>query len=391
MAKFSSSELLDILRKFEIANDSHSPRHIEYVKVLHPSEENILFTFRFFKTVYGVLIDNTAEDDINYVRSEVGKVLSDFEGDVVSNPGEELAAYGIPYKGKDIYLWREVSSTERLDSYLATNYPDKSRSTWQKHIKRGDIMVNGSVVTKPKHGIEPQDSVTIHVVDTELAPTGEIPIIYEDSDVCVINKPTGVLTHAKGAIAEEFTVADLFRKKSTFALDTNRTGIIHRLDRDTSGVLIGAMNDKTAALLKEQFSERKAKKVYYAVVRGVPKEQIAKIDLPIGRNPSSPSSFRVDPSGKSAQTNYEVLAVNDSNESLIRLTPRTGRTHQLRVHMAYIGNPIVGDRVYGKEDKRLFLHAYSLEITTPGGNRRTFVADIPEDFLDKFPDFSGDE
>jgi 23S rRNA pseudouridine1911/1915/1917 synthase len=190
-----------------------------------------------------------------------------------------------------------------------------------------------------------------------------------------------VLTHSKGALNDEFTVADFFRRYTTNALDTNRPGIVHRLDRDTSGVIIGARNDETALLLKKQFADRTTKKQYAAVVDGKPKLAKALIDLPIGRNPSKPSQFRVDSKGKPAITAYEVLATNGT-QSLLELRPKTGRTHQLRVHMQYIHTPIAGDRVYGAEDTatRLCLHAHSLEITIPTSKREIFTAPIPELF-----------
>ena len=208
-------------------------------------------------------------------------------------------------------------------------------------------------------------------------------IIYLDDNVVVVNKPVGVLTHSKGALNDEFTVADFFRRYTTVGLDTNRPGIVHRLDRDTSGVIIGARNPEAAHLLQKQFADRKTKKTYIAVIDGHLKEQAAKIDLPIGRNPSAPSTFRVDARGKQATTEYKVLAANDTN-SLVELKPATGRTHQLRVHMAYLNTPITGDRVYGKEADRLYLHALRLEITIPTSDRRVFEAPLPAEFTSKF-------
>jgi len=120
------------------------------------------------------------------------------------------------------------------------------------------------------------------------------------------------------------------------------------------------------------------------VLDGLPKLDKANIDLPIGRNPSAPSTFRVDSKGKSAVTRYEVIA-SDDKHSLVKLQPQTGRTHQLRVHMKYIGTPIRGDKVYGKASDRLYLHAFSLEITIPSGNRTTFTAPVPSEFTDQFP------
>jgi 23S rRNA pseudouridine1911/1915/1917 synthase len=201
----------------------------------------------------------------------------------------------------------------------------------------------------------------------------------------VVNKPVGVLTHSKGVENEEFTVADFFRRYTSVGIATNRPGIIHRLDRDTSGVLTGARTEKAASLMARQFADRKTKKTYIAVVSGRPKQDEAVIDLPIGRNPSAPSTFRVDPKGRSAVTRYKVLATNGT-ESLIELKPVSGRTHQLRVHLAHLGTPIVGDRVYGRTADRLYLHAYRLEITIPEGDRRVFEAPLPAEFTDKFGD-----
>lgn len=385
MVKFSSGNLLEILRSFDIANETHSPRAIEYVKVLQPSESSQLFTFRFGKTTYGVFVDPSPEDDRSFIESAVRQVLPDVDGQLVELPQAGLTTYGLPYKGKDVYLWREASSKERLDTYLASERPEHSRSTWQKYIKNGDVQVNGTVVTKPRTEIEPHDTVTVHTAPVKLSQTVELPIIFENAHVIAIDKPVGVLTHAKGAIAEEFTVADFFRQHTTVGLATNRPGVVHRLDRDTSGVLLGARTDEATQLLKKQFADRTVRKTYYAVLASIPKQSAATVDLPIGRTPSAPSTFRVDASGKSAQTTYEVLAVNDSGEALVRLTPKTGRTHQLRVHMSYIGCPIVGDRVYGTTADRLYLHARSLEITLPGGTRHTFEAPLPAEFLARFP------
>jgi 23S rRNA pseudouridine1911/1915/1917 synthase len=143
--------------------------------------------------------------------------------------------------------------------------------------------------------------------------------------------------------------------------------------------MLGARNDETASMLQRQFSDRKVKKTYYAVVVGIPKQTEAFIDLPIGRNPKEPSTFRVDASGKSAQTAYKVLK-SGNGMSLVELRPTTGRTHQLRVHMAHIGTPIYGDRVYGKAADRLYLHAAKLEITVPKGDRRIFESPVPDEF-----------
>lgn len=267
----------------------------------------------------------------------------------------------------------------RLDAYVAKYWPEYSRSVWQKYIQSGYVSINGTVETSTKRTLKEDDEVTYEIPDKPNHSEQSLPVIFSDDNVIVINKPAGILTHSKGALNDEFTVAEHLRPLTSYHSDTNRPGIIHRLDRDTSGVIMGARNEETASLLQRQFSDRKVKKVYYAVVDGIPKETEALIDLPIARNPNAPSTFRVDVNGKSAQTTYKVLA-SDGKRSLIELRPTTGRTHQLRVHMAYLGTPIHGDKVYGKQSDRLYLHAASLEITIPKGDRRIFEVPIPVEF-----------
>lgn len=267
----------------------------------------------------------------------------------------------------------------RLDAYMAQYWPEYSRSVWQKYIDAGYVKINGQVETSTKKTLGEDDEVTYDIPAAPDHSQQTLPVIYQDDNVVVVDKPIGVLTHSKGALNDEFTVAEYFRALTSYHSDTNRPGIIHRLDRDTSGVLIGARNDETASLLGRQFSDRKVKKTYYAVVDGVPKQEEALIDLPIARHPTAPSTFRVNASGKAAQTTYKVLK-SDGERSLVELRPRTGRTHQLRVHMAHIGTPIHGDRVYGKEADRLYLHAASLEITIPKGDRKIFESPVPKSF-----------
>lgn len=267
----------------------------------------------------------------------------------------------------------------RLDMYVHKLWPEHSRSTWAKYIEQGFVTINGEAVTSTKKSVKTDDVVTSNVVIVQPTLQHDIQTLYEDENVIVINKPVGILSHSKGAINEEFTVADFFRDKTSYNADTNRPGIIHRLDRDTSGVMIGVKNAETARLLQKQFQDRKTKKTYVAIVDGIPKEYEANLDLPIGRSPKKPSTFRVDMNGKSAETYYKVEQVS-ANKCLITLKPRTGRTHQLRVHMEYIHTPIRGDKVYGKASSRLFLHAYQLEITIPKSRREVFTAEVPSSF-----------
>lgn len=385
MVKVSSGDLIAILRRFKLANEDNVPRHIEQVTFSNPHEKNTLISFRFNKQQWYVLFDEEGEDDAEYIIGQIRTEKQDVKGELIENPNDPQKTYGLPFKGKEIYLFIATSDKKRLDVVLAERYPDTSRSTWQKHIKAGHVSVNGTVATSPKQDVTEADAIAITMPDAVDFTGQELPVLYIDDNVIVINKPVGVLTHAKGALNEEFTVAEFFRRYSTYNSDTNRPGIVHRLDRDTSGVMIGARNPETATLLQKQFADRKTKKTYIAVVQGHPKNHEAKIDLPIGRNPSSPSTFRVDAKGKAATTSYKVIATTEK-ESLVELRPYTGRTHQLRVHMQYLNTPIVGDRVYGKPADRLYLHAYQLEVTVPTSERKVFTASVPAAFTEKFPE-----
>lgn len=273
----------------------------------------------------------------------------------------------------------------RLDAYVAKHWPEHSRATWQKYIAAGYVKVNDAIITAAKKPLGEDDVVEVSIPDTPTFESEVLPILYEDDDVVVINKPAGVLTHPKGRIIEEFSVAAFMKGRSQFNNDDERPGIVHRLDRDTSGVMIAAKHPEALSFLAKQFSDRKAKKIYLAVVEGHLEPIEAQIDAPIARHPKAPSTFRVHPEGKSAQTTYRVIA-EKNGLSFVELRPRTGRTHQLRVHMAYMNTPIKGDRVYGKESNRLYLHAYSLEITLPNRQRMTFHAQPPEEIMKLFPD-----
>lgn len=372
-----------------MADAENVPRHIDQIKQTHPSPINQLISFRFSRTHYFVLFDETAEDRASYIMAQIHTAKSSAVGILLENPTSDLTTYGLPFKGKDAYLFQLKSDKKRLDILLAERNPETSRSTWQKHIKAGNIMVNDEPAKNAKQEVSEEDEIAIHIPDAVDHSERELPIIYIDDSVIVVNKPAGVLTHSKGALNDEFTVADFFRRYTTVGLDTNRPGVVHRLDRDTSGLIIGARTEESFALLKRQFSDRKAKKTYLAIAIGRFKESQATIDVPIGRNPSAPSTFRADSKGKLAQTDYQVLDTNNK-ENLVVLQPHTGRTHQLRVHLAYLGTPILGDRVYGKVADRLYLHAYKLEVTTAPERRQTFTAPIPEVFITKFPHINDD-
>ncbi|MFI5212730.1 MAG: RluA family pseudouridine synthase [Candidatus Saccharimonadales bacterium] len=383
MVKVSSTDIIAILRRFELAGEENTPRNVEQVKYTNTTALNTLVSFRFQKHEFYILFDDEANDDPEYVVAQIHTEKPEVLGVVLANPNDHETTYALPFRGKEVYLFELKAAKKRLDLELPDRYPETSRSTWQKHIKAGHISVNGAVQLSPKFDIIDTDNIAINIPDATDFSDQELPIVYIDDNVIVINKPIGVLSHAKGALNDEFTVAEFFRRYTTVGLETNRPGIIHRLDRDTSGIMIGARNEETATMLQKQFADRKTKKTYLAITKGHPKNEAARIDLPIARHPGAPSTFRVDTKGKAAITDYVVIDANES-ESLIELKPRTGRTHQLRVHMAYLNAPILGDRVYGMAADRLYLHAYQLEITIPTSDRRTFTAPIPAAFITKF-------
>lgn len=227
----------------------------------------------------------------------------------------------------------------------------------------------------------------------------DLPILYEDADIVAVDKPVGIMTHPDGKNADE-TASDWFAKQYPESAQVGETqrlqdgteiarpGVVHRLDRDTSGVLVFAKTQGTHAFLKEAFKEHDAKKTYLAFVYGVPKERKGTIDFPIGRSRQDFRLRSAQPKAKGmlrdAVTHYEVVADNGTH-ALLRIRPETGRTHQIRVHLKAIHHPIVGDPLYAPNRKadlgfaRLGLHAFQLDLPLPDGSRRTLVSPIPLD------------
>jgi len=278
------------------------------------------------------------------------------------------------------YKIGDDQAKQRLDVFVASKMPELSRAFIQKLCDTAKINVNGDLV-KAGYKLKAGDTVRVDydLKQLEQIPDIELPISYEDGDCLVIDKPIGVLTHSKGEFNAEATVATWLRNYIK-DMAGNRAGIVHRLDRATSGVMICAKTSAGLSWLQKQFSQRKAKKTYLAIVQGSMRETEAVIDMPIERNPKAPATFRVGANGKHAQTYYRVLETN-TDYSLLELKPTTGRTHQLRVHLSQLGHPIVGDTLYGgKPADRLFLHAYRLEITLPNRERKTFESPMPAEF-----------
>lgn len=280
---------------------------------------------------------------------------------------------------------------QRLDQYVIEHHPRLSRAFAVKLIESGKVLVNGGS-EKPGYKTRLTDDIFIDFDEStlDIIPNINLPIIYEDADVVVIDKPAGVISHARGRYWDEPSVASFVRSRVTDESDLleqpsepTRAGIVHRLDRATSGVMICSKNAHSLKVLQKQFGDRSVSKQYVAVVSGHISPDEAIIDIPIERNPKAPSTFRAGSDGKPAQTTYHV-ETHGKEHDFVLLKPHTGRTHQLRVHLAYIKHPIVGDTLYnGQEASRLYLHAKSLEIVLPSGERKIFEAPVPPEFSEK--------
>lgn len=372
--------VLKIARLYKLADDNTPVKALRRLEIQTDKSHvfaDFILNKQHFALLYGSIVDEESIDELWTEKPDNAEILP--------NPLDP-EFIETPFQGKYVIMFKISPTKVRLDIYLSTKFDTTiSRSLWQKYVKAGYVSVNNKVATTPKFEVDETDEIALNLPEKEQADV-DLPILYEDDDVIVVNKPSGLLTHAKGGLSGEPTVAEIIRPKTSFATDTDRPGIVHRLDRDTSGLLIIAKNPESAAHLQRQFAERTAKKTYIAITDGKPKLNAAKIDLPIGRNPSAPSTFRIDPNGKPAQTTYHVLAENDA-QSLVELKPTTGRTHQLRVHLTHLNAPILGDRVYGKSsDCRMMLHAQKLEVALPSGERKVFEAIIPDEFKKFFPE-----
>lgn len=284
----------------------------------------------------------------------------------------------------------EEDRHQRVDMVLVRYLPDFSRSKLQALVKAGRVTLRGKTV---RNNDEVQlGDVFLVEEEPPKPPTGaraeNIPleILHEDDDLLVVNKPAGMVVHI-GAGHEEGTLVNaLLHHSGTLSSgsEEHRPGIVHRLDKETSGCIVVAKNDQTHAALSAQFADRLVKKTYLAIVRGRPRHTKGTIDLSIGRHPVQRQKMtpRRAPSGREAVTDYEVLSTHEGY-SLIACMPHTGRTHQIRVHLQHLGHPIAGDPLYGKRDRfaRHLLHAWKLEFTHPStGEFLQYQAPLPADF-----------
>ena len=283
-------------------------------------------------------------------------------------------------------------SGERLDKAIVTNLPELSRAAVQKLIKEGEVRVNG-YTSKPSYQVEAGDQITVRVPpDTppKIVPEAiPLDIVYEDEHLSAINKPAGMVVHpAYGHRSGTLVNALLYRYPETIDVGgLERAGIVHRLDKDTSGLLLIARDPDTHAALQRQFKKRQVHKVYLALVEDHPSPRQGIIDAPIGRDKRNRKRMAIVRSGRRALTAYRVVQTF-KEYSLVEVEPETGRTHQIRVHMAWLGCPVVGDSVYGYRRQQLlqgrhFLHAQQLDFTHPVTEERmSLTAPLPQELED---------
>ncbi|MBI4322496.1 MAG: RluA family pseudouridine synthase [Chloroflexi bacterium] len=267
-------------------------------------------------------------------------------------------------------------------------YPDLSRSHVQKLITSGRVLVDGKPA-KPSTRLFAGARIRLEIPPpqpTELVPEAmPIAVVYEDEDVIVVDKPAGLVVHpAPGHPAGTLVNALLARYPNLRISDTLRPGIVHRLDKDTSGLLVIARNDRAMARLTQQMKNRQVLKEYLALVHGMMRESEGVIDAPIGRHPKKRKQMAVVEGGRLAKTHFTVLA-RFSGYTVVRVRLETGRTHQIRVHFAWIGHPVAGDAVYGSRKTdlplaRQFLHAQKLGFSLPSsGEYVEFASPLPPD------------
>ena len=291
-------------------------------------------------------------------------------------------------------------SGERIDKFLSKNLEDVSRSRIQKLIIEGKVLVDGARVSKHHklvcgQEISIEDLSSMNTAPNIVAEEIDLKIVYEDKSILVISKESGMLTHpAPGNEKHTLVNALMYHCKNLSKLSgEERAGIVHRLDKHTSGLLIAAKDENVHHKLSEMFAERKVKKTYIALVEGRFKEDRGEIKLPIGRSriDRKKMSVAID-TGRDAVTAFEVVE-EFPHATLLNIYPRTGRTHQIRVHLNYIGHPIIADQVYGSRSsslvaknmglQRQFLHAAKLEFTHPVTEKlMEFEDPIPQDLLE---------
>jgi 23S rRNA pseudouridine1911/1915/1917 synthase len=280
----------------------------------------------------------------------------------------------------------------RLDVFLTACLPEFSRARLQGLIRDGFVKLDGEVVTKNGISLEADAQLEIHIpppLPSSLVPENiPLDIVFENDDLLVVNKPAGMVVHpSPGHDSGTLVHAALGHSPELKGIGgEERPGIVHRLDKETSGLIVVAKNEQAHRWLQDQFRTRAVEKIYLALVEGAPPTPRGRVEAPIGRNLTHRKLMAVVPieKGREAVSEYRTLE-SFPNHTLLEVHPLTGRTHQIRVHMAFLGCPVVGDRVYGRrkatlETTRHFLHAHRLKITLPGEDHpRLFEAPLPDE------------
>lgn len=281
---------------------------------------------------------------------------------------------------------REVVATAsgRVDAVLALAFADLSRARLQRLIAGGNVFINGEPVRKSGH-VQPGDILCVDVPETshDTPPVDfDLEVLFEDSALLAINKPPGLAVHGAPGDTGPSVASWMLQRLGPLAsqFDAGHPGVVHRLDKDTSGVLLLARTPSAQAALSAQFEARTTRKTYLALTDGIPDRPRAVIDAAIARHPGDRTRMAVARHGREARTAFEVLgAIGEYAFVLVR--PETGRTHQIRVHLAAIAAPVLYDRVYGKGgDGRQMLHAWQIAIPHPDGGVLTVSASLPRDF-----------
>jgi len=296
----------------------------------------------------------------------------------------------------DKRLYIAETPCKRLDIFLSEQTDEFTRSRLKKLIDGGQVFVNGVCVQKSGAEIKVGDSVELIVPDPEeysvRAENIPIDIVYQDQDFAIVNKPKGMTVHVgNGTTSGTLVNALLYSLDSLSGVGgVLRPGIVHRIDKDTTGLLVVAKNDKSHVSLAKQIAQKTCRRVYYALLEGNVKEDSGRIVTDIGRHPTERLQMAVLPEGKgkTAITDYQVIARFGSEYTLCKFVLQTGRTHQIRVHAKHLHHPIVGDPVYGFKKQKLgadgqLLHAQSLTLVHPTTNEEmTFNATLPPLFSD---------
>ena len=286
----------------------------------------------------------------------------------------------------------EKEGNERMDVFLTACLPEFSRSRLQGLIRDGFVSVDGETVTKTGRDLEHGERVDIRIPSP--VPSGlvaehiHLDIVFENEDLLVVNKPAGMVVHpSPGHDSGTLVHAALGHVPDLKGIGgEERPGIVHRLDKETSGLIVIAKNEQAHRWLQDQFRTRTVEKIYLALVDGKPPTPSGRVEAPIGRNNTQRKLMAVVPleKGREAVSEYRTLESFPAH-TFLEVHPLTGRTHQIRVHMAFLGCPVVGDTVYGKRHSTLeldrhFLHAYKLKITLPGEKQpRQFEVGLPRE------------